>query len=171
MRSLWEIKHHYEIKGYEVIQEYVDELKALIAHQVAELQSHRLDEHSALTMLDVHFQKFIRKNRGVVESLHEIKSFSADQLEHRREKLQALVTQFFNSHEGRDYLRQAARDLLDVLSENTEQLRQKLTETERVAQQAVDTLRRSQRRQANLEGRLSEARRQAETPKTPQTPA
>lgn len=120
LKNFWEIKHHYEIKGSELVQEYLDELKALIAGQVAELQSHRLDEHSALQMLEKHFQQYLYKNRGVIEAIHEIRSMSPDNALSRQEKMKSLVTQFFHSPEGKNFLREAARDLLEVLSDKTE---------------------------------------------------
>ncbi len=119
MKTSWEIKHHYETKGYEVVREYLDELKALIASHVATLQPDRLDEHSALAMLDSHFQKFISQNRGIIEALHEIRSMSGNQLAHRQEKMKALVDQFLNSLEGKNYLKEAARELLDNIQEKT----------------------------------------------------
>lgn len=122
LKNLWEIKYHYEIKGYELVKDYIDELKALIAGQVAELQSHRLDEHSALEMLEKHFQQYIYKNHGVIEAIHEIRSMSPDDAKGRENKMKSLVTQFFHSKEGENFLREAARDLLGTLTDRAETL-------------------------------------------------
>ena len=122
MKSLWEIKHHYEIQGYELVKEYLDELKALIASQVTELQNHRLDEHSALEMLEKHFQQYIYKKHGVIEAIYEIRSMSPDNAKGCENKMKSLVTQFFHSPEGENFLRESARDLLGTLTDIAEKI-------------------------------------------------